>query len=229
MDEQEVQRSLNFVEQIANAASGQDDYMAAILMNQKLLAQGLLGMGAFSGNKVTNVSQVDKDNLPEGLTGTSVEAIENGARGNALFDVGGSKIEARVKASGEVDKNEAVVVIDDDNLVRPSPSTQDTFNVQVQGLQGAGNNQYHSTESELPVTSTEEEKHSWDFVADEIAIYGFDAPIYVAFNDPENDDRLIPLSPEDEPFSLSISTSKIHYRKQSPNDANTSINVIALK
>ena len=229
VDEEEVYAELNFIEQALSHLDAEDEFQAALLRNQKLLAQALMGIGPAQSPGPMNMQNVDKDNLPEGLTGTATQEIPNGGKGTALFNIGGSRIEAEVRAGGDIGNNETLVVIDDNNLVRPSPGTQETFNLQVAGATGGGNQDYFATESSVPVESVEEKALNWEFQADEVAIYGFDAPIFVAFKNKEEDNRLIPLKPEDEPFSIKITAPGMYFRKASEDTSDTTIRVVALK
>ncbi len=91
---------------------------------------------------------------------------------------------------------------------------------------------YHSNAG-IPVTSTSEETEEWDFMADTVVVYGFDAPLTVAFKSPNKTDRDIPLTSTEAPFSLSppggVSTSKLWYRKTTESAADTTLNVLALR
>lgn len=89
---------------------------------------------------------------------------------------------------------------------------------------------YYSAEG-VTVTSTEENSVGWDYAADSVMIYGFDAPLYVAFKDASNTDREIPLSPDNAPFTLApsggLGTSEMWYRKQTSDGSDTSFNLVA--
>jgi hypothetical protein len=91
---------------------------------------------------------------------------------------------------------------------------------------------YYS-EPNVAVDTVEESSVEWDFRADSVVLYGFDAPVAVAFKSPNKQNRLIMLSPNDAPFSLSVSgglgADTVYYRKQTASDADTTMNVLALK
>jgi len=229
MDDGEVEQTLNVAERALGALDADDDYLAAILQNQKLLAQGLMNTGAFNSKNDLGINQLDRESLPVGLTGTATESIEREGRGTAIFDVAGGTIEATVRANGTVEKNEPVVVMDEENEVRPSTGVGETLNVRVQGRQGGESRGYYSTEEPIAVDSVQEDSIEWDFLSEEVAVYGFDQPIYIAFNDPENNNRLIPLDANDESFSMGIATRKLWYRLPSGSSTPTSIRVIAKK
>jgi len=228
-DEDEVKKTLNIAERALGGLDASDDYLAALLQNQKLLAQGLLDSGVFANKNDIGINNIDRSSLPIGLTGTSTEEIEREDTGIAIFDVAGGTVEARVRANGKIERNEPVVVMDEDNEVRSSQGVGETLNVRVKGRQGSEDSGYYATEQPVAVDSFQEETIEWDFLAEEVAVFGYDKPIYIAFNDPENSNRLIPLNPKEESFSMGISTRKLWYRLPSPNADPTSIKVVAKK
>jgi len=91
---------------------------------------------------------------------------------------------------------------------------------------------YYS-EPGVEVTSTNEDTVEWDFSADTVIVYGFDAPVSVAFKGPNKADRSIQLTTTQEPFTLSppggLKASKLWYRKQTDSGEDTTLNVVALK
>lgn len=88
-------------------------------------------------------------------------------------------------------------------------------------------------EANIPVDSVEEETEQWDFTADTVVVFGFDAPIAIAYKDSNKSNRTIPLTPSEAPFSLSppggLGASQLWFSKQSKSDTDTTINVLALK
>jgi len=91
---------------------------------------------------------------------------------------------------------------------------------------------YYS-EPGVAVEDVAQDTVEWNFSADTVVLYGFNAPVTVAYKAPNKENRLIPLSPSESPFSLSppggLSASTLWYRKQTESDANTTLNVLALK
>ena len=91
---------------------------------------------------------------------------------------------------------------------------------------------YFVTEEPLPVTSTEEGQLNWGFPASSVTIWGFDAPVYVAFRSNGNN-RRIPLTPSESPFNLApeggLDSSMIRIRKPTEESNDTEIKVLALK
>jgi hypothetical protein len=89
------------------------------------------------------------------------------------------------------------------------------------------------SEAGVAVEGIEEQSVAWNFSADTVVIYGFDATLAVAFKAPNKANRLIKLQPDDAPFSLSppggLGAAQVWYRKLNDTDANTSFNVLAFK
>lgn len=134
--QKDVGENLSFLEKLVSHFSGDDEYKAAMLNNQRVQTQILadqLGMGMNQPHDPTNV---DVSNLPIGMVGATESKIANGDDGRAIFDISGSKYEATVTAQADLEKNEAVVVNGDGNQVKPSSNVQDAFSMMVGG--GAG-------------------------------------------------------------------------------------------
>lgn len=85
------------------------------------------------------------------------------------------------------------------------------------------------------ITVTDDEQAvGWNFMADAVAVKGFDQPILVAFKGPDNDARWIDLRPdEDDGFSIggdvSIDTGRCFFTLAPNATAETQITVIAIK
>ncbi|USZ73233.1 hypothetical protein [Natronosalvus halobius] len=94
--------------------------------------------------------------------------------------------------------------------------------------------EYFVTEQPLPVTSVNQtDQHiNWGFPATSVQVWGFDAPIYVAFRE-SGDNRLIPLDPKDAPYNAGpeggLGSSSIWIRKPSEGTNDTTIKVKAYK
>lgn len=89
------------------------------------------------------------------------------------------------------------------------------------------------SEPGVEVDSIEEDTVDWQFSADSVVLYGFDATMAVAFKAANKGNRLITLDPDDAPFSLSppggLRASQVWYRKKNATDADTSFNLLAFK
>jgi hypothetical protein len=83
------------------------------------------------------------------------------------------------------------------------------------------------------VTVTDsEDSESWDFTADTVVVWGFDEPVTIAFKAQNTNDREIPLTTGQDPFSLSppggLSTSEVWFKLGSGVAGDTTINLLAL-
>jgi len=226
---EDAEDSLSFIEGALSQLGSGDEYYRAMLKNQEIMVKSLLNLNGVSGNNHVVAGNVEIDNLPKGLAGTATQEIANGSSGEAVFNISGSSFRARVEASGDIDENESVVVIDDGNYVKPSPNIRDTLNVQVSGNQGNYNTEYFSSETKIEVTSEEEESKEWGWPSQRISVYDFDNPFYIAFKNQEDDDRLIYLTPAQDPFSITMQATDIHYRKPEALSEPASFRLLALR
>lgn len=131
VDPSEVQENLNFLERVKAYFTGDDEYKAAMLQNQKVMTKALVQQTGTGLNNTVTPSNVDITDLPQGLAGSSVEQIANGEKGTAMFDISGSKFEAQVRASADIEKNETVVIIGENNRAKPSPDSHDALSMLV--------------------------------------------------------------------------------------------------
>lgn len=90
---------------------------------------------------------------------------------------------------------------------------------------GPGKNNVTYTVKEETVDNTEPDKIEWNWPANTVLVYGFDAAINIAFQKDEN----IPLAAEYDPFTLGpdngLGATELWYSKQS-GAADTSITVV---
>lgn len=225
---EDVESELNSLERLANALSGQDDFTRALIQNQQMLLRMMYEQqqGALPG-ETTRTGEIIQA-VPIRAVGTANEKINENDSGRATFQVRGTVFRTTINAEEDIAPGDTIEIVGPNNAVKRVPSTPDTVSVQVAGALNLTNNQYFVTESPVSVDSTKEASTSWDFVADTVAVYGFDQPIYIAFNDNNDNNRLIPLAVDDDPFNISINTDTIWYRLQSAGTA-TDLNIVALK
>lgn len=89
-----VQSELNIIEQILSGGSSTDNYLEAIVRNQRaqMVQSGIESvMGPSS-----------PDNIPSGVIGYTVESIPNGQSGDVVFDIGGTRRSYTMRADGSV-------------------------------------------------------------------------------------------------------------------------------
>jgi len=128
----DVEDDLNIVEDIISAASASDEYEAAQLRLLQRLVE------AQTGKTSGTVNGADLSDLPNGLAGVATEPIDSGTRGEALFEIGGSKAVAFVKATSAIDEDEGVVVVGQNNNVRPAETEREKFSFSSLGSEKVG-------------------------------------------------------------------------------------------
>lgn len=139
VDESDVRENLSFLEKVTAHFSSSDDYKAAILNNQRVQTRILSQLVGTGMSQQVDPTNVDMDSLPDGLVGTSEDSIEKGDTGRAIFDIGGSKYEARVRAEGDIEKSETVVIHGDSNKVRPADNATNALSSMVGAGEGGRN------------------------------------------------------------------------------------------
>ena len=112
LDEEQVRESLNFVERALASVSSDDEYLAAMLHNQKIMTQALLRSQTSPGAGSSN-------NIPPGTAGLSLESISEDDVGDVLFKVEGRTVIGSLRAAAEVESEEVVRVGDEGNEVYP--------------------------------------------------------------------------------------------------------------
>lgn len=91
---------------------------------------------------------------------------------------------------------------------------------------------YFSTEEPESVDSKSWETLELGFSASAVTVHGFDAPIRVAFAEPDRANSAIRLSAKQSPFEVAppteeFGTSVLHYRKEDSTTNDTQIEVLA--
>lgn len=142
---QDAQREINFVEGLLDGLSADDEYLEAILHNQRLRLMILMNQGGLAGSSSLTPSAAiergndilddyesvtDKDpvplnrlfanrNMPVGAVGIAAESISENDTGVASFQLRGSVVAARVRAEQDTDSGAPVRVIAPGNIVEP--------------------------------------------------------------------------------------------------------------
>lgn len=112
LDEEQVRESLNFVERALASVSSEDEYLAAMLHNQKILTQALMG-------ETTPVMGGLSSNVPPGTAGISLGSISEDDVGDVLFKVDGRTVISNLRAAVEVENGEVVRVGEEGNEIYP--------------------------------------------------------------------------------------------------------------
>lgn len=110
--DEEVKEHLNFIEELMSHASANDEYLAAILNNQRLMVQALSG-------ETTPVNG-ESSGIPSGTAGLATEGISQGDVGEILFKVDGRTVLSDFRAGTEINPDEVVRVAETDGEVYPA-------------------------------------------------------------------------------------------------------------
>lgn len=124
---EEIEESLGLMETLTSSLTSRDEYDRAALENQILQTRLLADVASVNLSDRVDPTSVDRENLPIGIVGTAEESIARGETGTALFDIAGSKFEARVTAVNSVDSNDPVVINAEGNEVRPSSKSSNAL------------------------------------------------------------------------------------------------------
>lgn len=131
VDGQEIEKNLSWLERMVDYFSSDDEYRSAMLRNQRIQTEILADQLGVGMGQATDPTNMDLEDLPKGLVGSTESRIPSGDKGRAVFDISGSKYRAQVRAEEDLEKNEAVVVNGDGNSVRASSSAHDALSMLV--------------------------------------------------------------------------------------------------
>jgi len=144
IDKDDVEREINLLEQAIAYASSQDEYMEAMLRNQKLLAQ------VIAQDSDTIAGDITVRTLPANTAGIALERIPSDNKGLILFDVKGYKSVLRARADGNIQSNEVVTVTGEMDKVEPQSRVDPTK--MSFGSTGASSGSYQRVETQEDVT-----------------------------------------------------------------------------
>lgn len=111
LDQEDVNESLSFIEQMLSNLSSDDEYLAAILHNQKIMTQALAG----GDTPMTGQGS----NIPPGTAGLALASISEDDVGDILFKIDGRTVISDLRAGTEISADEVVRVGDDGDEVYP--------------------------------------------------------------------------------------------------------------
>ena len=115
----EVRREIDFVEDLMGGLSSDDEYLQAMLHNQKMLGMLMLQM-VEDGGDGTGPASSDPTNLSVGAVGIAAEDISNSSTGIGVFNARGSWYSVIVDAQQQIREDDIIVVNGPDNEVVPS-------------------------------------------------------------------------------------------------------------
>lgn len=104
VSEQRVKRELSIVEALTSGASSSDNYLEAIVRNQRIrmLQSGIESVFGPS----------EADNIPTGVLGTAAQTINDGQVGDVVFTIGGTKRVYKMRADDSLDPGDTIEVIE---------------------------------------------------------------------------------------------------------------------
>lgn len=242
---EDVENQLSFIEGLLADVSGQDEYLAAILQNQRIQLQRMNqpagrtvvdveasssgGGGGGGGGAGFTAGQLAQGavSLPQNATGTAARDVQQGDTGPGVFTLNGTRFVTQIRADEQVSQGDTIRVVGPSNLVKVA-------------IEGAGQTdvvpqepRYFSTEDPITVPTDLEKKVEWGFRASTVILYSFDEAIDLAFVPASESDRRIPLDPAagDEPFEVSpsdgIQAQELYLKTQDEVSVTTQINILA--
>jgi hypothetical protein len=150
---QEVRQELNILEQIESIIDSEDEFLQAILHNQKITGMLVLQMMEGGGADGSRPTGIDFDNLPPGFIGLSMSDLNTGERGKAVFSVEGSNIYTDIEAAQDISQEDVVNVIDDGNqVVRLTEVNEGHLTFGKISFSGVSSKGYQMSETENNVT-----------------------------------------------------------------------------
>lgn len=108
---EDVQESLNFIEELLSRTDSDDEYLSAILHNQKIMTKALAG----SNTPMTGESS----GLEPGTAGLSLGSISEGDTGSVLFKSNGRTVISNLRAGAEINPEEVVRISESDGKIYP--------------------------------------------------------------------------------------------------------------
>lgn len=220
VSEQNVKAELSAVESLLSGVTGSDDYLEAIVRNQRvqLLQSGVTS--AFGPSRA--------EEIPAGVLGRAIETINEQQTGEVLFEIGGSKRVYTYRSTEDINDGDQVRVRDDgliELLENESAAAGNTLSQIVQGQQTLTNDNFTNI--------------SWGFRASAITVVNDTAQtatnavtFEIRFKDPDKAASNITITPDDRTLSLSgvngIGASSVWVRQVNGNE-NRDVRVIAVE
>jgi hypothetical protein len=230
---QEVRREIDFIEDLMGGLSSDDEYLQAILHNQKMMGMLMLQMveGSDGG---AGPAPSDPTNLDVGAVGIAAEGISSSSTGVGVFNAKGSWYSVGVNAQQQINEDDIIVVNGQDNEVIPSTDiSRDHLNIvsdfDISSDPESPDPQYEAYNN-ITVEDGTENLLEWNFPADSVAIYNISANIEVAFKKPSESNRKLLLRSADDPFSITgvngLKATRLWY--ESASGADETVNVIVV-
>lgn len=232
---EDVREEISFIENLMGGLSSDDEYLQAILSNQRMTGMLILQMIEQQPGGGGGVdSGVDTTSLPLDTVGIATEDISSSSTGTGVFNIDGAWYSARVDPGQNVDEDDVIVVNGQENEVVPSQSiTRDHLNIVSDlelDLDENGQDAKYDAYNNLTAEDGNEKSVNWGYPADSVAIYGISGDVQVAFKRPSKNNRLIEITQSDAPFSITgvngLKAEELWY--QSASTSTVKMNAVAV-
>lgn len=231
---EDVAQEINYLESLMGGLSADDEFMRAILRNQKIMLQSMVAFGNVqtdTGQTRPVIGGVDTSNLPSGIAGTSLDDMKEGTTGDALFDISGTKIVVDIKANSDINENEVVVITGSDNQVVPASGIEPSS---VSGGENTGPDKpvFGGTAPDEVITVDNEDyvKHNLDLIADDLVLL-FDGDLVLSMDDPNEGSNEVLLLPSDSPLTIGpdkgLQRDKFWYKRGPDQTSDFNIRIIS--
>lgn len=225
---EKVRERENIIERLGDYLDSDDDYFKAMLVNQIVMEESLNQIVKQLGGDPGSVTD-DAPLLKYGLLGESTTDMNAGDTGEAMFTRDGDRIIAKVTAARSSVRDGQFVMVTDPDQRKVIPIDEGDVPLEESG--GGEEAEYFSKPG-ISVDSTKENSVGWDFKAETVVVWGITSPVELAFKQGDEDNRLIPLTQSDSPFSISppggLGAERLWYKMQNDGDS-TTLNVLALR
>lgn len=146
----EVRRELNILENIESIIDSDDEFLQAILHNQKITGMLVLQMMERGGPD----GGISRTNIPNGHVGISIDDISTGSTGGAIFSANGSNIYANISAKEDINREDVVVVTGEGNKVTRLTEIDGSYlsigKIDFSGIESGGFD-VHQTENNVTI------------------------------------------------------------------------------
>jgi len=216
--ERVVREELTAVESLLSSATGTDEYLEAIVRNQRVQ---LMQSGGSFGPPAAG-------SIPTGVLGTTLETINEQQTGDVLFDIAGTKRVYTFRSDEDIAEGQTIRVRDDgliELLENQSAAEGNTLSSIFSG--------------EQTLTSDSFTNISWGFRASTVTVINDTAetansPVTfeLRFKDPDESASDITLTPDDRSISLSGTNgigAKSVWLRQTDADEDRRVRVIAVE
>jgi hypothetical protein len=226
---EKVQQRENIIERLSDYLDSDDNYLSAMLVNQIVMEESLNQIVTQLGGDPSSGTE-EAPLLKYGLLGESTTEMNAGDTGEAMFTRDGDRIIAKVTAARSSIRDGQFVMVTDADQRKVIPIDEGDVPLEESG---GGDKAEYFSKPRVTVDSTEEDSVEWEFNAETVVVWGITSEVELAFKQEDEDNRLIPVTGSDSPFSLSppggLGAKKLWYSKPDSSVNDTEMNILALK